>query len=605
MEGQQATVGAALAALDDAVVYVADASGRITHAGGATAALIGYSAEERVGQLAASCLHEEDAAAFAAAFASAASDPSGVAYHLQGRAYTRDRQVRWFDFTIRSALDNPAIRGVVVRAREVTCDRDVEAQHLQRGERLDALQAAIFNSGLGFWDVDVAADRMRWLNDWPHEHGLPACDGDGHIAKLLAVLDPAHHERVRSAYRAHVAGRTPRFDCEYRVRALDGTWRWVAMRARIVERDAERRPLRMIGTAFDIDRRKRLEEALERRRLQFDAIAANVSAWIVLTDPALRIEYVNRPVFGVAPEQLVGRPVEDCIGADAAAIFARHHRVAIDTGRPVRFTGTLDLGRRVLECQLAPVIVGGVVVGVASTVTEVTERLALERAVLEISGREQRRFASDLHDGLGQELTGIALNLRGLLRQAENLRSPLVPGLAEILGYANGTISTAREIARGASPFAREQGGLRRAIEDLGARMSVDGGPSVSAEVDESVPQDVDPLVAEHLYRVAQEAVANAVRHSGAAGIRVTLDVDPGGAWLRLTVLDDGCGIGTSADAATGLGLKLMRYRAEQIGGTLRIRPGPVGGTRIDCTCPLRTPDELAAASGSGFTPSR
>jgi PAS domain S-box-containing protein len=579
-----AAVTDALLALDDGLVLVIEPGGRIAHAAGATA-LLGATSSALVGLDVRAFVHADDAVAFAAALTQCAADPSGARASLQCRVQARDGGLRWLDVTVRNALDEAGLRGLVVRARDVTCDREVEAQHRRRGELLDALQAAIFNSDLGFWEWDLAHDRLRWLNDWPHEYGIPPLDGAGHFAQLLANSDPADHARVMGSFAAHMEGRAPRYEAEYRIRALDGSWRWITVRGKIVERASDGSPQRVVGTAFDVDRRKRLEEALERRRLQFEAIASNVPAWLLLTDPELRVEFVNRTVFGVEPAQLVGRTIEQCVGPEAATVFARHHRVAVATGRAVRFTATLDRGRRVLDCHLEPVIDGGVVVGVASNIAEVTDRLALERAVLEISSREQRRFASDLHDGLGQELTGIALHIRGLLRQAQALGSPLARELEEVLGYANGAITTARQIARGVSPFAQEAGGLRRAIEDLGARMSGDGGPSVVAEVGESVPCDLDPMVAEHLYRIAQEAVANAVRHAGAAGIRVTLDLDPAGDWLRLTVLDDGRGLPASAEQGPGLGLKLMRYRTEQIGGILRVRRSPAGGTRIDVTC--------------------
>jgi PAS domain S-box-containing protein len=355
------------------------------------------------------------------------------------------------------------------------------------------------------------------------------------------------------------------------------------MRARIVERAADGAPLRMLGAAFDVDERKRLEHELERRQRQLEAAAAAVPAWLVLTDLEQRIEFANRPVLGVPPERLVGRRVAECVDAIEAERFARHHRACVERREPTQYRSVLDGGRRVLEIRLAPVISHGTVVGVASSTTEATDRLALERAVLEIGNRERRRFGSDLHDGLGQEVTGIALTLKSLLLRAEAEGSPLVAGLREVLHHANGAIDTARRMARGVSPVAREQGGLRRALADL-ARPGAGGTAAVRCTVSDAVPEDLEPLVADHLYRIAQEAVTNALRHSAATCVTVALDATDAG--LRLAVDDDGTGVDPAAELGPGLGLKIMRYRAEQIGGTLVIGPAAGGGTRVECRCP-------------------
>jgi PAS domain S-box-containing protein len=453
--------------------------------------------------------------------------------------------------------------------------------------RSDFLQALTGGLEDGIAIVDEAGRIVEFFGRLGNAAGWTREQLVGRLAHEFA--HPEDRARGLARLRRHLE--RPRPDGSFRLdgRVATANGGWVSVEATAT--DLRRHPL-IRGTVFclrDVTPRLRAEDELERRRRQFETVASNVPTWIILTDLEGRFEFSNRAINGVEPEELVGRPVSSVVRPDEYERFQRHHRLAVERRASADYRSVLDGGRRVLENVLAPVIVRGAVIGVASNVVDVSERLELERELLEISSREQRRFGSDLHDGLGQELTGIALTLKSLLRTAEAQGSPLAKGIEEVLGYANAAIDTTRRMARGVSPVGREQGGLQRALVDLAQRRAAEGGPAIVVAVDPQLPRELEPLVAEHLYRIVQETVTNAIRHAGATRLDVKLDLehDADGPRVRLAIRDDGCGIDPAAELGPGMGLKIMRYRVEQLRGRLLIRPAENGGTCIECTCPL------------------
>jgi len=223
---------------------------------------------------------------------------------------------------------------------------------------------------------------------------------------------------------------------------------------------------------------------------------------------------------------------------------------------------------------------------------DVGERKHLERALLEAVSREQDRIGNDLHDGLGQELTGIALMLRclaGRLQAEHGSAPPEIEGITRLL---NNAVENTRSLARGLSPVQLERGGLRDALEGLA--MHARNVYGVKAEFTDKLPPTayVDAEVANHLYRIAQEAVTNAVKHGRAGAVRLHLSAARNK--LRLTIADDGCGMAaTQSDSRSeqrvnqGMGLRIMRYRARIARGDVRFECGQPSGTRVICECPL------------------
>lgn len=224
-------------------------------------------------------------------------------------------------------------------------------------------------------------------------------------------------------------------------------------------------------------------------------------------------------------------------------------------------------------------------------VEDITQRRSLEREIIEIANREQRRIGSDLHDGLGQELTGIALMLRGLSARIRKDGGPGATEAEEIVALVNKTIESTRQLARGLSPVTIERGGLPFALRSLAARATDMYGCHVrfGSKVWPQLTLEASPC--NHLYRIAQEAITNAVRHGHAT--EVSIDLHANGEDVKLTVSDNGRGLPAGVDLAQGMGLRIMRYRANIVGGTVDIVPALAGGVLVTVSC--RQPQSLEA----------
>jgi len=216
------------------------------------------------------------------------------------------------------------------------------------------------------------------------------------------------------------------------------------------------------------------------------------------------------------------------------------------------------------------------------------EREALQREVLAVTKREQRQIGQELHDGVGQELTGL-----GLMAQSLSHRLSEATGekriVLRLLSGLDSLHQKVRELSRGLIPVHVEKRGLSEALDDLAARTKEASGISVTAECPDWVELP-DHATATELFYIAQEAVSNALRHGRARNIRLTLLTEPEG--LRLRIKDDGIGLPEGLEQKDGLGLRIMHHRAGLIGGVLQIGPSHGGGTVVTCTLPRNKGDD-------------
>lgn len=219
----------------------------------------------------------------------------------------------------------------------------------------------------------------------------------------------------------------------------------------------------------------------------------------------------------------------------------------------------------------------------ASLQRAIAERQRTAREMLEISNREQRRIGQDLHDGLGQLLTGMALMSKALARQLATTAPAEAAAATQLVQLANQAITQTRELVRGLSPIESQNDSLLSALQNLAAQTESLFGITCRMSCD-SPPPLQDPTVATHLYRIVQEAVSNAVKHGQAKHVLLTLTTGPYS--TTLTVHDDGVGFSDTAERPPGLGLRIMHYRASMIGASLTLKSTPGSGTSVICTWP-------------------
>jgi signal transduction histidine kinase len=222
----------------------------------------------------------------------------------------------------------------------------------------------------------------------------------------------------------------------------------------------------------------------------------------------------------------------------------------------------------------------------AARIRSLEERRQLERDIVEVSEHEQQRIGQDLHDGLCQQLAAIGCAIRALVEDLRETGHGSADDAELIEGALQRATVEARSLARGIFPVHVDRQGLAVALGDMARSMSRLTG--VRIEVRESGELTLaDPEAAMHLYRIAQEAVANAVRHAEADCVTLSLMSSPGRVELR--VEDDGRGFDPEAEGhGKGMGLRTMRYRAQALDDcrlTVERRAG--GGTRVRCVLPL------------------
>ncbi|HLK64349.1 MAG TPA: PAS domain S-box protein [Bryobacteraceae bacterium] len=378
----------------------------------------------------------------------------------------------------------------------------------------------------------------------------------------------------------------------YRVLARDGHVVSFHCDARMVRRK-DGRPWFIHGVAFDITDLKRAEAALQEERNFASAVLDTVGALVLVVNPRGKIVRFNHACersTGYASSEAIGKQLWDLLVVPeeisriretfeqlrsglASGTFESTWTARNGTTREISWSSTTLTGER---GALEYLILTGI---------DVTETNRMERRVLEISGREQKRIGRDLHDGLGQHLTGVAFMSKVLQQKLLEKDLPEAQDAAKILLLVNEAINKTRELSRGLLPVLSDARGLMSALGRMA--MEVEDVFQVSCAVEYDAPvlaRDVE--FATHLYHIAQEAVNNALRHGRPRHIAIRLG---GGERSYLCVEDDGVGFRESwppAPRAQGMGLLIMGYRAKMIGAALEVRPKLSGGTSVCCTFP-------------------
>jgi len=214
---------------------------------------------------------------------------------------------------------------------------------------------------------------------------------------------------------------------------------------------------------------------------------------------------------------------------------------------------------------------------------EIEECNRLERALLDVSEREQRRIGRELHDSIGQQLTGIAFMAKVLEQRLAAKLPDEATNVAEMAKLVKQAMDQTRGLAKGLHPVDLDSGSLMSALQEFAAATEHLFGVCCTYKCDKAVHMD-DAAVVVHLYRIAQEAVTNAIKHGRARNIQIELAYDRDESVLR--VKSDGTDFPGMQVKGKGMGLQIMEHRAEMICGSLDIRKGDGGGTIVTCVFP-------------------
>ena len=357
-----------------------------------------------------------------------------------------------------------------------------------------------------------------------------------------------------------------------------------------------------VACVRDITLQKQADEELEKRveertlallesEMRLAEILDGAEEAIISVDVNQNIVLFNKGaerIFGFKETEVIGQPLDILLPTNARSV----HRLNIDifSDGPVSSKQISErvsvLGKRKngkhfpVEASISKIDVGGKRFFTAF-LRDVTERRRLEKEVLEISERERRRVGQDLHDDLGQHLTGICFMVEELVQKAaEQHIADEVDRLETLINLIEEARTKTRNLSRGLYPIELETSGFGVVIRNLAAQIEKVYGISCLVSDDQYFSID-DIGIGEALYHIAQEAITNSVRHAQPSRIDITLKKEEGE--IVMTVEDDGCGLKGNFEKGGGMGIRIMQYRARLINGTLAVERSPGGGAMVKC----------------------
>jgi two-component system, chemotaxis family, CheB/CheR fusion protein len=540
------------------------------------------------------------------------------------KQYIRKDGTRWWGLFSASTLSE----GVGVKYVVDITDRKHAEKALRESE--ERFRQFAENSADVFWIVDAKTQQLEYINPvFEKMFGVPrdAVMRDG--KHRLDLVHPADREQASKNIPRVLAGEN--FVTEHRIiRPSDGAMRWIRTTAFPI-RDSSGRVWRGAGVTQDVTEDKERAEAIRAAEERFRLLVEGARDYAMfLMDPENRVTFWSR-----GAERLFGWSQEEVIGKSASFIFtpedqrrgAVEEEIAVATkeGRALdkRWHMQKDGSRFWTDGVLMRLDDDGGVRGFAKIARDATDqrraedelrhahdqleqrvvertadlilsnkelqetmaqRRQLEKELLEVSERERRRIGEDLHDMICQELTATALFLKSSAKKAVKESPVASAALEDAAQTVNRNVVMARELARGLQAVELSAAGLVAALRDLAGRASESAAVKCHFKAARGVRVS-DDTVALHLYRIAQEAVNNAVKHSGAKNVLVTLNRSS--THICVTVEDDGKGIVVKR-RGKGLGLHMMRYRANALGGELKITRRQSGGTQITCIMPSK-----------------
>ncbi len=426
--------------------------------------------------------------------------------------------------------------------------------------------------------------------------------------QFLSLVHPDDRARNSEVLRALQSGEVSSYEIENRYSHKQGSI--VAVRKFVsILPDGSGKASLLLALVTDVSAQRQALEALRQSEERMRAILKTASDAIITINKQGIIDSVNQSteeIFGYTQAELVGQNVSMLMPLP----FSREHDGYIKMFQATGEPRIIGLGREVIcrhkdgrtfpaDLAVSQVDHLGLFTGILRDVSSLKE---MQKHILEIASEEQRRIGFELHDGTQQELTGLSLYANALqetihsaveifsndasLYQFNRADFGRLQQTAELITKRlSETNEHVRDLVHGIMPVQIDAEGLRSALVELAASINTHKGIICSFEnVGEvSIPNNT---TAAHLYRIAQEAVNNALRHSSADRIRILLSLE--GDRIVLEVSDNGVGFEgdsklSSGITKAGMGMRTMRYRASLIGGRVQVEHGPAGGTLVRC----------------------
>jgi PAS domain S-box-containing protein len=491
-----------------------------------------------------------------------------------------DGSCQWLRWEVRPWRNRAGeVGGILIFIEDITSRKRMERELNERNAHLDALVMTA-PIGLGLVDMDLRVKRSNGVLTHMADRPKQQCIGQ-HVSDVFPAMWPAIEHSLRRAAEGsmvlseELSGKNP---------DTDQVSHWFASFYPV------RVSMETIGVGiavWDVTSKRRTDEILRQQaellQLSHDAIIV----WRV----GQGIDFWNAgasKLYGYAASEIRGRrlsdilqtrypcpwtEVEDQLRADGS--WEGEVRQTTKAGQEITVSSRLQMLSRT-EKSLTVLI----------TNRDISESRRLEDALLGAIEEEQRRIGLELHDGIGQELTAIGMLNSLAQRGLEKAGQLEAKNLIELGKMITRAASEVRRISHGLQPLAAEPGALAAGLAQLTEQCMA--GQCVQALFECPEPVIIeDATLANHLFRIAQEAVQNALRHGEPRHLTVRLRQEE--SRVRLEIQDDGHGMPgkSKRTRAPGIGLQTMKYRAHAIGGFLQILRPQGGGTLIRCVAPL------------------
>ena len=409
------------------------------------------------------------------------------------------------------------------------------------------------------------------------------------------LIHPDYRDLARTRAEARWRGEAVPVRYQFKLVTKDGEARWIDFTATQTVFDGE--PA-ILGTAFDITASKRHEQEAKEHTAFLQALIANSPFGILVGGRDHRARFCNPAfarIFLYSEDEVVGKEPDEIVGVPEDANAAEYSR-RVMSGQTVHATALRrrkDGSKVNVDFHAMPLIVGDAFVGCVGIYQDITERVeseaklgALRDRLTRVQDDERARIARELHDDLGQRLALLTIQLSELQQASLDVAPSLAEQLETSRRLSEEVCIEATHLSHRLHPSRLAHIGLTNALSRLCEEFARQGSMEVDFHHDE-IP-DLPSEVTTCLYRVAQEAVRNAEKHSGSRRVRVDLAARSDS--IVLCVSDSGLGFAaTSVECSTGLGLVSMAERVRSVGGVLSVRSEVDRGTRIEASIPLPT----------------
>lgn len=328
----------------------------------------------------------------------------------------------------------------------------------------------------------------------------------------------------------------------------------------------------------------------------FHILAKTAHEGIFLVDVQGIIQFVNpaaEALFGYEVKELLGKSINQLMPSPHRDLHDSYINTYLKTGEnKVIGKGRQLLGLRKDGSQFPIYISLGEIQHknthlFAGLIMDLSVQQRLQREILAIPAREQQRIGEELHDGLGQQLTGLSMLAQSLLNKADNPEHDLASQLARGLHEA---LTQVRALARGLIPVQIYADGFMISLKEITERIEQQSQIPIKLQIDDEVLL-FDDATATHLYRIVQESLNNAVKHADASQINVSLKVDKYHGVLE--IIDNGIGLPIDIEDSSGLGLNIMRHRCGLFDGEITINPANERGTKVCCRFPINQEETI------------